>query len=230
MSAWSGNLRRKPGAQDGAVGWGASLEYRGLWVRFPMGSLDFSLTLSWGRLNREYLLRGKGGRCVGLTILLRACADCLVNLGAPSFWNPRACSGLSRHLPSITPVFRNNSDCRQDFATTENVVRRTYEGANWTYFQNSVCIWFYQKTVQAAGTRNVRTEMYGTLDKAQNSTGQTKGVTLWRSSTRLFNWLSWRSSNSWVRWGTICCTRHCLTATVRSVLRIAFISISYMCT
>jgi hypothetical protein len=43
---------------------------------------------------QEYILGGKGGRCVGLTTLLNSCADCL------EIWEPqppgtlRACPGL----------------------------------------------------------------------------------------------------------------------------------------
>jgi hypothetical protein len=43
---------------------------------------------------QEYILGGKGGRCVGLTNLLPSCADCL------DIWEPqppgtlRACPGL----------------------------------------------------------------------------------------------------------------------------------------
>ena len=42
---------------------------------------------------REYLLGGKGGRCVELTTLSASCADCLEILGAPNTWTPK---GLSR--------------------------------------------------------------------------------------------------------------------------------------
>jgi len=59
-------------------------------VRFPMVSLEFFIDiilppalwpLGWSTSNRneyqEYLLGGKGGRCVGLTTLPPSCADCL---------------------------------------------------------------------------------------------------------------------------------------------------------
>ena len=45
---------------------------------------------------QEYFLGeggGKGGRCVGLTILLSSCADCIEIVGASASWNPQ---GLSR--------------------------------------------------------------------------------------------------------------------------------------
>jgi len=50
----------------------------------------------WGRLSlyQEYFLGGKGGRCLGLTILPYSCADCL------EIWAPQlpgtlsACPGL----------------------------------------------------------------------------------------------------------------------------------------
>jgi hypothetical protein len=47
---------------------------------------------------QEYFLRGKGGRCVGLTTLASSCADCL------EIWEPqlpgilRTCPGLYRRL------------------------------------------------------------------------------------------------------------------------------------
>jgi hypothetical protein len=34
-----------------------------------------------------YILRGKGGRCIGLTTLAPACADCLEILEAPTSWS-----------------------------------------------------------------------------------------------------------------------------------------------
>jgi hypothetical protein len=41
---------------------------------------------------------GKGGWCVGLTILPPSCADCLKNLGASTSWNPQ---GLSRPVMGL---------------------------------------------------------------------------------------------------------------------------------
>jgi hypothetical protein len=51
---------------------------------------------------QEYLLGGKGGRCVGLTTLPPSCADCL------EIWEPqrlgtlRACPGLYRDCITFT--------------------------------------------------------------------------------------------------------------------------------
>jgi hypothetical protein len=42
---------------------------------------------------REYFLRGKGGRCVGLTTLPPSCADCLEILAASTSLNPQGLSG-----------------------------------------------------------------------------------------------------------------------------------------
>jgi hypothetical protein len=44
---------------------------------------------------RRYLLVGKGGRCVGLTILPPSCADCLETLEASTSCSPK---GLSRTI------------------------------------------------------------------------------------------------------------------------------------
>jgi hypothetical protein len=88
-------------------GWGTTLQTGRSRVRFPMVSLDFFIDIifpsalwPWGRLS---LLQkrvpgifpgGKGGRCVGLTILPLSSADCL------KIWEPqppgtlRACQGL----------------------------------------------------------------------------------------------------------------------------------------
>ena len=54
---------------------------------------------------QEYFLRGKGGRCVGLTTLSPSCADCL------EIWEPqppgtlRACPGLKRDCFTFTFTF-----------------------------------------------------------------------------------------------------------------------------
>ena len=95
------------GARGGAVGWGTALQAARSRVRFPMASLDFfhwhnpsGRTMALG--STEPLKKwvpgmcpgGKGGRCVGLTILPPSCADCL------EIWEPqtpgtlRECLGL----------------------------------------------------------------------------------------------------------------------------------------
>ena len=51
---------------------------------------------------QEYFLGGKGGRCVGLTTLPPSCADCLVNLGASTSWNPQ---GLFRPVMGFLYLF-----------------------------------------------------------------------------------------------------------------------------
>jgi hypothetical protein len=45
-----------------------------------------------------YLLRGKGGRCLGLTTLQHSCADCVEILGTSTSWNPK---GLSRAVQGL---------------------------------------------------------------------------------------------------------------------------------
>jgi len=88
-------------------------------IRFPMGSMDFSLTYPSSRTvartdsasNRNeyqgYMLGDKGGRCVRQTILLPSCADCL------KFWDlqppgaQRACPGLYRD--SFTFIYQRDS-------------------------------------------------------------------------------------------------------------------------
>ena len=42
---------------------------------------------------QEYFLRGKGGRCVGLTILPPSCADCLEIWERQPYGTLRACPG-----------------------------------------------------------------------------------------------------------------------------------------
>jgi len=46
-----------------------------------------------------YLLRGKGGRCIGLTTLPYSCVDCIVILGAWTSWSAwgavQGCNGIS---------------------------------------------------------------------------------------------------------------------------------------
>jgi hypothetical protein len=43
---------------------------------------------------QEYILKGKGGRCVGLTILLPSCADCFEVREPQTRGILRACAGL----------------------------------------------------------------------------------------------------------------------------------------
>jgi hypothetical protein len=83
-------------------------------VRYPMGSLDFSLTSSGRTMAlgltqpltemssyQEYLLGregggwGEDGRCLGLKTLPPLCADYLEILGASTSWRPRACRALT---------------------------------------------------------------------------------------------------------------------------------------
>jgi len=63
---------------------------------------------------------------------------------------------------------------------TGNVLRRTLRGELNAAFKIPFVFGFIRKLCrqQAEVTRNVRTEMSGTMDKTENSTGQTKGVTL----------------------------------------------------
>jgi len=93
-------------AAGGTIGWDNALQAVRSRFRFQMVSLEFFVDiilpvalLPWGysASNRneyqEYLLGGKGGRCVGLT-LPPSCADCL------EIWEPqplgtlRVCPGL----------------------------------------------------------------------------------------------------------------------------------------
>jgi len=64
--------------------------------RFPMGSLDFPLTMAVRSTKPLTEMGGKGDRCVGLTTLPFSCADCLQILGASN-----SCSSgrLARHVP-----------------------------------------------------------------------------------------------------------------------------------
>jgi hypothetical protein len=76
------------GTRGVAVGWSTALQVGRSRVRFPMVSLEFSFTQSFqphyghrddSASNRneyqEYFLRGKGGRCVGLTTLPPSCLE-----------------------------------------------------------------------------------------------------------------------------------------------------------
>jgi len=73
---------------------------------------------------QEYFLRGKDGRCLGLTTLPPSCADCLEIWGASTSWYPqdlsRSAQGLlyrylhlnissEGHLNYITVVFKLSS-------------------------------------------------------------------------------------------------------------------------
>jgi len=51
---------------------------------------------------QEYFLRGKDGRCVGLTTISPSCADCLWNLGASTSWDPQ---GLSRTVMGLLYLY-----------------------------------------------------------------------------------------------------------------------------
>jgi hypothetical protein len=95
------------GVRGGAVGWGTALQAGRSRVRFPMVSLDFSLTYSFqpyhgpgfdSESNRneyqQHFLGGKDGRCVGLTNLLPSCADCLEFCEPQPPGNLMACPGL----------------------------------------------------------------------------------------------------------------------------------------
>jgi hypothetical protein len=71
------------GIRGGAVGWGMTLQTGMSRVRFPMVPMGhnphYGPGVDWtSNINQyqEYFLEGKGGRCVGLTILPPSCADC----------------------------------------------------------------------------------------------------------------------------------------------------------
>jgi len=93
-----------------AVGWGTALQAERFRVRFPMGSLEFLIdsllpAALWPRVDsackrneyQGYLVGGKGGRCVRLT-LSPSWADCLEILAASTPWSP---TGLSRHVQRL---------------------------------------------------------------------------------------------------------------------------------
>ena len=86
------------GASGGAVGCGTALQAGRSRVQFPIVSLEFFIssgrTMALGLTNpviemstRNISLRGKCGRCVGLTTLPPSCSECL------EIWDP--------HLPGI---------------------------------------------------------------------------------------------------------------------------------
>ena len=91
----------------GTVGWDIVLQGERLWVQFPMGSLNFSLTQSfWPHYgpgfesapNRNeyqgYLQGGKGCWCIGLTTSPPSHANCLEILGVSASGALRTCLGL----------------------------------------------------------------------------------------------------------------------------------------
>ena len=49
-----------------------------------------------------YLLKGKGGRCLGMKTLLSSCADCFEFLEASTSWNPQ---GLSRTVQGLLYLY-----------------------------------------------------------------------------------------------------------------------------
>ena len=79
------------------------------YVIFPLLNLSNSTVVlrSTQPLNRneyqEYLLGGKGGRCVGLTTLPSSCTDCLEILAGPNFPEPKEpVQGFSGYLYFLT--------------------------------------------------------------------------------------------------------------------------------
>jgi len=102
------------GVRGGAVGWGTALPARRSRVRLPIGSSGFFIEFRplYGTgvdsaSNRyeyqESLLGGKGGRCVGLTMLPPSFADCLEILRAP------ACNGIALALTLVDFVEESKS-------------------------------------------------------------------------------------------------------------------------
>jgi hypothetical protein len=97
-------------ARGGADSWGTALQ-AGRWrVPFPMVSLEFFIDIIlpgslrlWDRLSlltgvsTTDTTWGKGGRCIGLTILPLSCANCLELLEASNICSLK---GLSKALPS----------------------------------------------------------------------------------------------------------------------------------
>ena len=53
---------------------------------------------------QQYLLRGTGGLCVGLTTLPLSCAECLQILGTSTSWRPK---GLSRPVICTSHIIIN---------------------------------------------------------------------------------------------------------------------------
>jgi hypothetical protein len=60
-----------------------------------------------------YLLGGKGGRCIGLTMLPPSCADCLEILNVSNSWSP---NGLSR--PVMGLLYSDTKSWRNYFGGT----------------------------------------------------------------------------------------------------------------
>jgi hypothetical protein len=75
---------------------------------------------------QQYLLGGKGSRCVGLTTLPPSCAECLEILGASTSWSPK---GLSR--PACVPCGQTDgrTDGRTDGGTDIMKLSTFYESA-----------------------------------------------------------------------------------------------------
>jgi hypothetical protein len=94
------------GARDGAVDLGSAPQDGSSWFRFPMVSLALNFRPRYGpgldsnsnrNEHKEYFLGVKEGRCVGLTILLLACAvfKCgRLDLSEPSGLL-QACTGIA---------------------------------------------------------------------------------------------------------------------------------------
>ena len=83
--ALQGNIR----VRGATVGWGSALQAGKSRARFPIGPLEFFTDLTfWPHSSpgvdlasdrneyQEYVLGGRGGRCVWLTTLPPSCADC----------------------------------------------------------------------------------------------------------------------------------------------------------
>jgi len=91
---WFGNLNEWR-VRGGAVSCGTALITGRPWIRFPIGSLGFSIG-PWVDTAYDksqypgYPLGGKGGRCVGLTTSPSSCTDRLEILVASNSWSPKA--------------------------------------------------------------------------------------------------------------------------------------------
>jgi len=95
------------GARGGAVGWDSALQAGRSRVRFPMVSLEFFIDIIlpvaiWPWIDsasnrnkyRDYFLRVKDGRCVGLTTLPPSWVNCLAIWELQLHGTLRACPGL----------------------------------------------------------------------------------------------------------------------------------------
>jgi hypothetical protein len=104
------------GVRGGAFGWGTAQHASRSRVWFPRVSLDFFIdirkpsgrTMALGSTQPLTEMRtrnvswGKGGRCIGLTILPLSCADCLEiwETQPPGTPGPvQACNGIALPLP-----------------------------------------------------------------------------------------------------------------------------------